>query len=97
MVVVRGVNVYPSAIHDILAAFPEIVEHRMNVLHHDTLTELHLEVEPSSACANRSALQHAVQSALHQSLSLRIQVSVTEPGSLPRFEMKAKRWIHHRK
>ncbi len=97
MVVVRGVNVYPSAIQDVLAAFPEIVEHRMNVLHHGTLTELHLEIEPSPACANRPALQRAAQSALYQSLSLRIEVTTTEPNSLPRFEMKAKRWTHHRK
>ena len=96
MVVVRGVNVHPSAIQDVLAAFPEIAEHRVNVLHLGTLTELHLELEPSPTCTNCSALQHAVQSALHQSLSLRIEVSVTSPGQLPRFEMKAKRWIHHR-
>jgi phenylacetate-coenzyme A ligase PaaK-like adenylate-forming protein len=89
------VNVYPSAIQDVLAAFPEIVEHRMNVLHHGTLTELHLEIEPAPACVNRPALQRAAQSALYQSLSLRIEVTTTEPNFLPRFEMKAKRWIHH--
>lgn len=95
MVIVRGVNVHPSAIQDVLAAFPDIAEHRMHVLHEGALTELHLEIEPAPTCKHPAALADEIQAALHRSLSLRIRVTATAPDALPRFEMKAKRWIHH--
>ena len=36
----------------------------------------------------------AMQKALGENLSLRIPVTVVATGTLPRFEMKAKRWIY---
>ena len=87
MVIVRGVNIYPAAVEEIVRGVPEITEYRVT---HDTrsaLPELSLEVEAAPAAAAE------VERRLQASLSLRIPVTVVAPGSLPRFELKAKRWL----
>jgi phenylacetate-CoA ligase len=91
MAVVRGVNVYPTAVEDILAKFPEIAEYRVTLTTKNSLTELQLEIEPRpNASANIAAtLQHALQTAFN----LRIPVHTVAPNTLPRSEMKSKRWI----
>ncbi|MBI3921117.1 MAG: AMP-binding protein [Armatimonadetes bacterium] len=93
MVIVRGVNVFPGAIEEIIRSFPEIAEYRVEVQTTAALTELRIQVEPSSSCANASELCDKLQTALQSVFHLRIPISSAQPGSLPRFEMKAKRWI----
>jgi phenylacetate-CoA ligase len=94
MVIVRGVNVYPTAVEEVLRGFSEIAEYQVEVDRSRNLTEMRLRIEPARACAGAEAaglagrVQKAVQSAFH----LRAPVSVAPVGSLPRFEMKAKRW-----
>jgi len=43
--------------------------------------------------ADAAALQAEVAGTIRHQLNLRVPVELTEPGSLPRFELKAKRWI----
>lgn len=93
MVIVRGVNVFPGAIEEIIRSFPEIAEYRVEVQTAAALTELRIQVEPSSSCSNASELCDKLQTALQSVFHLRIPISSSQPGSLPRFEMKAKRWI----
>jgi phenylacetate-CoA ligase len=86
MVIVRGVNVYPGALDEIIRSLPEIAEYRVT---HDTsaaLAALSLEIEAPSVTAKE------LEERLHLALSLRIPVTAVEGGSLPRFELKAKRW-----
>lgn len=91
MAVVRGVNVYPTAIEDILAKFPEIAEYRVMLTTANSLTELQLQIEPrAKAPANLAA---AVQQALQVAFNLRIPVQLVAPNTLPRSEMKSKRWV----
>lgn len=90
MVVVRGVNVYPSAVEEILRGCGGVAEYRVHISQHLSLTELSLEVEPAHA---DDGLPHRIEAALRDALSLRIPVSLVAPGSLPRFEMKARRWL----
>jgi hypothetical protein len=52
------------------------------------MTELAIDIESDDASAARD-----LESSLRDALSLRIPVVVVPPGSLPRFEMKAKRWV----
>ena len=91
MVVVRGVNLYPSAIEDILRACDGVAEYRVEIRTDRALTELSIQVEPSDA--NDAGLAHRLESALRNALALRVPVSTVPRGSLPRFEMKAQRWI----
>ncbi len=93
MVVVRGVNVYPRAIEEIMRSFGGVAEFRVEVDRSHALTELRIQVEPEPACAGDAGLPHRIEVALKDALSLRIPVSMVAVGSLPRFEMKARRWI----
>jgi len=93
MVIVRGVNVYPSAIEEILRSFSEIAEYRVRVSSEKALTELRLEIEPVPESTRPESLAEAVANALATALALRVPVAIVPPGSLPRFEMKAQRWI----
>ncbi|HVS13952.1 MAG TPA: phenylacetate--CoA ligase family protein [Thermoanaerobaculia bacterium] len=90
MFVVRGVNVYPSAIENVVREIPEITEFRATVRPADGLTELELEVEIAPDCAHDPAA--ALASLLHRRLALRVPVSTVEPGTLPRWELKARRF-----
>jgi phenylacetate-CoA ligase len=91
MAVVRGVNIFPSAIEEILGKFPEIAEYRVTLTTTNSLTELQLQIEPHpNAPANlATSLQHALQTAFN----LRIPVQLVPPNTLPRSEMKSKHWI----
>lgn len=87
MLIVRGVNVYPSSIEDVLRGFPEIEEYRITRLKTGDLDEIALEVECPEAATPR------VEAALRQALSLRVPVRAVASGSLPRYELKARRII----
>ena len=87
MVVVRGVNVYPAAFDALVRMIPEIGEYRVTVSQRGALTELTVEIEsPDDTAATR------LERALNQAFSLRIPVIRVAHGTLPRFEMKARRW-----
>jgi phenylacetate-CoA ligase len=92
MVVVRGVNVYPSAVEDILRACG-VAEYRVEVRAHRTLPELNVLVEAPLPGEDGTGLAHRLEAALSSALALRIPVSCVSGGTLPRFEMKAQRWV----
>ena len=48
MVVVRGVNVFPSAVENVLREFPDVEEFRVEVFAKDAMREIRLVLEPSS-------------------------------------------------
>jgi phenylacetate-CoA ligase len=91
MVVVRGVNVYPGAIENVLREAGGVAEYRVRVWVREGLQELSIEVEPEPSCD--PALAHRIQARLRDALSLRIPVKLAASGALPRFEMKARRWV----
>ncbi len=90
MVVVRGINVFPSALENIVREFPEITEFEVTVERHLEMAELALKIEVTAESPERTA--QALQSRIHRYLSLRPRVEVAEAGSLPRYELKARRF-----
>jgi phenylacetate-CoA ligase len=92
MIVIRGNNLYPSALQAILHRFPEVAEYRVEVDHTGTLPVLRLEVEPQPA-VEVAALVARIDRAIRDELLFRAEVKVVPPGALPRFEMKARRTI----
>jgi phenylacetate-CoA ligase len=86
MVVVRGVNVYPTALDALVRTSASAGEYRVTVDRRSHLAELSIELE--SGVADAEALSRRIQ----ESLALRVPVTVAAPGSLPRFELKARRW-----
>ena len=92
MLIVRGVNIYPGAIEQILRPFDAISEYQVAISTQGEMTELKLRIE-STPSANTPKLATEIESAIRAALSLRIPVEIVPPDSLPRFELKAERWI----
>lgn len=85
MLIVRGVNVYPSALANILHRFPEVGEYRVIVTSEGPMDEIALQVE----CPQQ--LKATIVEELHVALNLRVPIETVAPGTLPRFELKARR------
>ena len=91
MLVVRGVNVFPSSIEHILRAFPEVVEFRVTASKSSAMDSLAVEVEDRLAQPERIARE------LQLRLGLKIEVQLVPLGTLPRFEGKGQRFVDRRK
>ena len=70
-----------------------IAEYRVEIDTGHPLPELRILVEPSIECADVAGLEKRLQASLRTALGLRIAVTRVSRGGLPRFEMKAQRWI----
>ena len=88
MVVVRGVNLYPAAFDSAVRLVPEISEYRVEISRRNTLTEVEVQIESPDDGAARK-----LERALTSTFSLRIPVTRVAEHTLPRFEMKARRWV----
>ena len=94
MLLIRGVNIYPSSVESVIRRFPQIVEYRVTINTSRNMGELFVEIETSEEDKEaRSGTASALAEELKASFALRIPVSTLEKNTLPRFEMKAKRWI----
>jgi phenylacetate-CoA ligase len=92
MVVVRGVNVYPSLVEELVRAHPEVTEYRVELDCRGALAELSVEVETSAECPDPASVKRRLEQSFQTALNLRVPVHLLPLGSLPRFEMKALRW-----
>jgi len=90
MLVVRGVNIFPGAIDDIVRSFPEVVEYRLLLSTERSLDMLSLAIEDHLEAPERVARELQVR------LGLRVEVGTVPIGSLPRFEGKGSRIIDRR-
>ncbi len=84
LMIVRGINVYPSSIEAIVRQF-DVDEFRIVRTRCDEMEELELHLESTAAVAEH------VANALRRNLGIRIPTTVVPGGSLPRFELKARR------
>jgi phenylacetate-CoA ligase len=102
MLVIRGINVFPSQIEHVLLRIPEVGNQFMVYIDRiNHLDEMTVEVEInrshfSGELADLARIQKKVVKELHDTLELRTTVKLVEPGSLPRFEGKAKRVVDRR-
>ncbi|HLK64924.1 MAG TPA: AMP-binding protein [Bryobacteraceae bacterium] len=92
MVVLRGVNLYPSAVEQVVRSSGGVAEFRVEIYTERALTEMSIQIEPGAG-EDPAALSHHVAAALHYAFGLRVAVSAVPAGTLPRFEAKAKRWV----
>jgi phenylacetate-CoA ligase len=92
MIHLRGNNVYPAALEAILRRCDGVVEYRITVDESTALTALRIEIEPA-ARADGERLAETVSHAIRDELLFRAEVRVVPQGSLPRFEMKARRVV----
>lgn len=87
MLIIRGVNILPSAVEQIIRGFQDIGEFRLTASHNGAMDELKVEVETDPVVATQLGEQLQIK------LGLRIAVDPVDGKSLPRFEGKAKRFI----
>lgn len=92
MVVVRGVNLYPSAIDKVVRHHVGVAEYRVDLWTERGMREAEVVIEPAPDTLDAAALAEQVADALRTSFQLRLPVSTVEPGELPRFELKTRRW-----
>jgi phenylacetate-CoA ligase len=93
MVAVRGVNVFPGAIEAVVRAFPEVVEFRSRVGRTGAMRSLSIEIEIDESVAERAVIATRLGHELREALGLTVPVHVVDAGTLPRYEMKARRFI----
>jgi phenylacetate-CoA ligase len=93
MVVVRGVNVYPSAVDEIVREHNEVVEYQVELSVDRAMPEISLQIEPSPGCRDVAGLVRNLERSFENALALRVPITTVPSGTLPRFEMKSRRWI----
>src|SRR6266436_8761237 len=91
MVTIRGVNVYPTAIENVIRQFGSVDEFQVMVTTAHEMHQLEVEIEVVSGSDAERVRTH-VEQAIYQALSLRPTVKVAKPGTLAHFEMKARRF-----
>ncbi len=103
MIVVRGINVFPSQIEHVLMQIPEVGDHFLVVItRNGSLDEITVKVEMrdevfTGELSDLQRIQQRVQRALQRELGLRTNVELVEKGTLERSKGKAKRVLDLRK
>ena len=93
MMVIRGVNVFPSAIENVMREFPEIEEFRVEIFEKSALKEIKIVIEPDAHCNSSEGLDERVSRRVRERIGLRPVIEFVAPGTLPRFELKARRFF----
>ena len=102
MLVIRGINVFPSAVEHALLRVPELTSHFMLAVTRtgpldDLLVKVELKPDAMTDSINGLiGLQARVKRPLRAALNVSAKVELCPPNSLPRFEGKAKRVVDHR-
>jgi phenylacetate-CoA ligase len=97
MLVVRGINVFPSAIEEVVRRFECVNEFRVEVRRREEMADLRVVVEidePNWGAAMVTSALDQMREALRMACGIRIETAAVGAGALPRFQLKAKRVIH---
>ena len=103
MLIIRGVNLFPSQVESVLLEMSEIKPHYLLIVDRvNNLDTLELKVEVNEAffqdkISQLESLRHKLQSNLENSLGLGIKVTLVEPKIIERSEGKSKHVIDKRK
>ena len=94
VIVIRGINVFPSAIENIVRQFPEVGEFTVDVYRSRELDEMELRVEVTTG--DPEAIAAAIANKIRDALTLRVAIKIVPHGTLPRFDLKARRFNDYR-
>ena len=96
MLVVRGINVFPSALEGIVRRFALVDEFQIEVFRRGVLDEVRLLLEIDGNGRPAESVQETVDgiaAALRRDLGIRIEVAAVPARTLPRYELKARRVV----
>jgi phenylacetate-CoA ligase len=94
VMIVRGVNVFPSAVENLIRRSGSVTEFAVDVYRRDELDELEIRIEVMHGEPEETAAE--VVKEIHAGIGIRPLVQVVETGTLPRFDLKARRFRDHR-
>ncbi len=94
VLIVRGVNVFPSAVENIVRRFPEVAEFAVDVRRRGQMDEMEIKLEVRNG--EPESIAKAVAREIRAGIGIRATVSPTSYGTLPRFDLKARRFKDHR-
>ncbi|MCA8989668.1 MAG: AMP-binding protein [Planctomycetaceae bacterium] len=102
MVTIRGNNVFPSSVEAVLREFDEVIEYRITVTEKQAMHHLIIEIEPqlpegvnwesADSQAWCRSMQERLARVLRDRLNFQAELQMVPPNSLPRFEMKGRRF-----
>jgi phenylacetate-CoA ligase len=102
MLIIRGINVFPSQVETVLLNFDGTLPHYQIVLTRERgLDQMEVQVEVTSEVFSDTvgameALERTLAEAMERALQIRVQVTLVEPRTIQRSEGKAKRVIDRR-
>jgi len=92
--IIRGVNVFPSALENIIRQSPEIGEFAVDVHRRGELDDLDIRIEVSQSDPQRASAD--LSKRIRSGIGIRANVKAVPYGSLPRFDLKARRFTDNR-
>ena len=98
MLIIRGVNVFPSQIESVLLEMGQIESHYQLIVDRgdDHMDNLEVRIESSSAINQHQKLEGGIRSNLQNALGIGCSVTVLTSGEIARSEGKAVRVIDNR-
>ncbi len=97
MLIVRGVNLYPSQLEHVLISQEGVAPHYQLIVERpEALDEVTIHCEPTDAQVDTAALADAIKHAIRERIGVSVRVEVLAPGEVPRSEGKAVRVIDRR-
>jgi phenylacetate-CoA ligase len=103
MLIIRGVNVFPSQVEEVLTGIAGVTPHYLMIVERQGSTDtLEIQVEVTEelfgdTVGHLQALQGKILENIKSSLGLSVSIKLVAPKSVPRFEGKARRVIDNRK
>lgn len=97
MVTVRGVNVYPTAVENLIGEIPGLTNHyEIHITRKDGMDRMMVKVEAERPELDRHALGVGLADHFRANLGVRLETEVVQPDTLPRYQLKAKHVFDHR-
>lgn len=97
MVTIRGVNVYPTAVENLIGEMPGLSNHyELHITRVEGMDRMLVKVEANSDDLDFHALAIGLKDHLRARLGVRLEVNVLEPEILPRYSLKTRRIFDER-
>ena len=97
MIILRGVNVFPTQIEEAIMATPGLAPHfQIELTRPDRMDQMRILSEAADASCDRAEAGKALSAQIKQTVGISVAVEVSEPGAVARSEGKAVRILDRR-